>query len=123
MAESFKSVDEYIEAAEPVRRASLDRLRQLIRRAVPDAQETIRHGMPWYEFKGMLYAFAAQKKYTSFYLLNGDVVERNRHLLVGLDVGKGCIKAKGNAEIPDGVVHHLLSEAVHANEQLYNDHC
>jgi hypothetical protein len=65
------TVDEYIAAAPEDRRGTLAALRDLVRSAVPDAVEEIRHRMPYYAHHGDLCAFAAQKNYFSFYVMSG----------------------------------------------------
>ena len=93
MPTSNMNVDAYIDALEEPRKAALQQLRRII-------LETIQYDMPYYTYHGMLCAFAAQKRYLSFYLLNGEIVENNRHLLKGLSVGKGCIRFKDMGAFP-----------------------
>lgn len=123
MSERVATVDEYLESLEPRRRAALERLRNLVHEEVPGVSETMQYGMPYYEHNGMLCAFASQKKYASFYVMNGEVVDQHRHLLNGFSVGKGCIRVKDGSELPEEVVRTLLRTAVEANEKQYNDHC
>ena len=79
--------------------------------------------MPYYTYHGMLCAFASQKNYMSFYLLDGEIVEKNRHLLAGLNVGKGCIRFKDISKVPEPTIRAMLHEAALANEAHSNDHC
>jgi uncharacterized protein YdhG (YjbR/CyaY superfamily) len=39
-------IDEYLAKLEPVKRSALERIRELAKKAVPDADETISYGMP-----------------------------------------------------------------------------
>jgi uncharacterized protein YdhG (YjbR/CyaY superfamily) len=105
------------------RQADLQQLRQIIRGTVPEAEEMIQYNMPYYTYHGMLCAFASQKRYMSFYLLNGEIVEKNRHLLAGLNVGKGCIRFKDIGVLPEPTIRAMLREAATANETRPNDHC
>jgi hypothetical protein len=59
----------------------------------------------------------------SFYLLNGEIVEKNRHLLAGLSVGKGCIRFKDISKLSEPTIRTMLREAALANEAQPNDHC
>ena len=79
--------------------------------------------MPYYTYHGMLCAFASQKHYLSFYLLDGEIVEKNRHLLAGLSVGKGCIRFKDISKLPEPTIRAMLREAAMTNEAHTNDHC
>jgi len=105
------------------RQSSLQKLRRIILETVPGAKETIQYNMPYYTYHGMLCAFASQKHYMSFYFLNGEIVEKNRHLLAGLSVGKGCIRFKDINKLPEPTIRAMLHEAAQANEAQPNDHC
>lgn len=123
MKPNHLTVDDYLADVDEPRRATLSRLRELIRDSVPEATESISHTMPTYDYKGMLCAFAAQKNHLSFYLLNGTVVDQHRDLLQGLSVGKGCIRFKDLTRLPEETVRTLLRAAAEANEAQFNDHC
>jgi len=62
-----KTIDEYIWAfPEPVQYL-LEELRQAIREAAPDAEETISYQMPAFKLAGKLVYFAAYKTHIGFY--------------------------------------------------------
>jgi uncharacterized protein YdhG (YjbR/CyaY superfamily) len=111
------TVQAYIDAAEESRRPTLYALRKLVRETVPDAVESIRHGMPYYNHHGDLCAFAAQKRYYSFYVMSaGEPIAPHRGALGTLDVGKGCIRFTSLDELPGGVLAEILTAAAEANE-------
>jgi hypothetical protein len=116
-------VESYLEGLKGERKSSLSRLRSIILETVPRVEESLRSKMPYYEYHGMLCAFASQKNYMSFYILNGQVVENHRHLLRGLSVGKGCIRFNKLSDIGEETVQKLLRAAAKANEITFNDHC
>ena len=90
MSEATPQVDAYLESLEPDRRAALDQLRSLVLETVPGVVEGMKYHMPTYEYdRGVLCAFASQKRYLSLYLAP-DIVEKHRAELSGLDVGKSC---------------------------------
>lgn len=65
-------VDEYIAKAPEPARQMMKQIRATIRATVPEAEEKMSYGMPFYEykfsgFKGRLAYFAAYKKHVSFY--------------------------------------------------------
>jgi uncharacterized protein YdhG (YjbR/CyaY superfamily) len=119
----MNDVDTYIDALDEPRKSSLQQLRRIILETVPEAEETIQYKMPYYTYHGMLCAFASQKNYMSFYLLDGEIVEKNRHLLAGLNVGKGCIRFKDISKLPEPAIRAMLHETALANEAHSNDHC
>ena len=112
------TVQIYVETAEEERRPTLFALRKLVRETVPDAVESIRYGMPYYNHHGDLCAFAAQRRYFSFYVMSaGEPIEPHRKALGQLDVGKGCIRFRSLDEVPDGVLAEILGAAAAANEE------
>jgi uncharacterized protein YdhG (YjbR/CyaY superfamily) len=61
------SIDEYISTFPPPVRALLERVRQTVRAAVPEAQETISYRMPAFRLNGILLYFAAFKSHIGIY--------------------------------------------------------
>lgn len=59
-------IDAYINSAAPFAQPILNKLRQLIHKGCPDVVETIKWGMPSFEYKGTLCSFAAFKQHCSF---------------------------------------------------------
>jgi uncharacterized protein YdhG (YjbR/CyaY superfamily) len=68
-----KTIDEYISDFSPDVQAVLQKVRQVVRSAAPDAQETISYQIPAFKLNGVLVYFAAFKKHIGFYPpLRGD---------------------------------------------------
>jgi uncharacterized protein YdhG (YjbR/CyaY superfamily) len=62
-----ESIDEYIAAFSPDVQAILQQVRQVVRSAAPDAEETISYRIPAFKLNGVLVYFAAFKKHIGFY--------------------------------------------------------
>jgi uncharacterized protein YdhG (YjbR/CyaY superfamily) len=62
-----KTIDEYISGFTSEVQTILQRVRQVVRSAAPDAQETISYRIPAFKLNGMLVYFAAFKKHIGFY--------------------------------------------------------
>lgn len=62
-----KNIDEYIEGFPRDVHEILEKIRVTIRKAAPEAEETIKYGMPTFTLKGNLVYFAAFKKHIGFY--------------------------------------------------------
>jgi len=70
-----KSVDEYIAALPEATRAVLERVRRIVGRAVPAAEETISYGIPTYKLHGrVVLHLAAWKRHYSLYPANARVL-------------------------------------------------
>lgn len=59
-------VDLYINNAQEFAKPILEHLRYLVHQSNPDIQETIKWGMPWFEYKGALCHMGAFKKHVVF---------------------------------------------------------
>ena len=68
MANTAETIDEYLDALDPVQRQALERIRSLVTRLVPEVTERISYRMPtlMYEGRALVY-FTASKKHLSFY--------------------------------------------------------
>jgi uncharacterized protein YdhG (YjbR/CyaY superfamily) len=69
------SVDEYLETQPESVRAVLERLRRIIRNAVPAAEETIAYNIPTFKLRGKtVLHFAGWKTFVSLYPANSSIV-------------------------------------------------
>ncbi len=66
MTKKDKRIDAYITKAQPFAQPVLKHLRALIHHAVPEVEETIKWGMPSFDYKGPLCSFAAFKQHCVF---------------------------------------------------------
>jgi uncharacterized protein YdhG (YjbR/CyaY superfamily) len=67
MARQFKTIDEYINTFPKNVRNILNELRQTIKEAAPEAEETINYQIPTFTLHGNLVHFAAFKNHIGFY--------------------------------------------------------
>ena len=61
MPSKDKRIDTYIEKAQPFSQPIMKKLRAVVHKACPDVTETIKWGMPSFEYKGPMFGFAAFK--------------------------------------------------------------
>ncbi len=112
------TVDEYLAALPPEKRAALERLRRTIRAALPRAEECISYQMPAFRLDGrVLVWFGAAANHCSFF--PGGVVEALRDELEGYDISKGTVRFPPDKPLPAAVVRKLLKAriAVDASRQ------
>jgi len=96
-----KTVDEYIalqpESSQPI----LRRVRDIIRKAVPLAEESISYQIPAYKLDGeRLIYFAGWKEHYSLYPANDRLVAAFREELAGYKISKGTIRFPLSAPVP-----------------------
>lgn len=58
-----KRIDAYIAKAQPFSQPIMVKLRAIVHKACPDVTETIKWGMPSFEYKGPMFGFAAFKQH------------------------------------------------------------
>ena len=100
------SIDEYIALFSPEVRAILERIRETIRGAAPEAEETISYMMPAFRQGGILVYFAAFKKHIGLFPpVSGDAeIERAIAPFAG---------PKGNLQFPlDRPIPYELIERI-----------
>ena len=81
MATKNKSVDAYIAKSADFAKPILTHLRELVHKACPDVAETIKWGMPSFEYKGILCGFASFKAHCSFGFWKASLMKDNELLL------------------------------------------
>jgi len=119
MQSKAKDVDAYMEEVEEARQESLAQLRELCSRVLDGYEESMEYGMPSYKRDGQVeVAFASQKQYISLYILKEDVLNKHRHLLAGLNLGKGCIRYSKPDKIDFDVVEQILTENYHSDSEI-----
>lgn len=102
------NVDEYILAFPQEVQAVLRKVRETVRSAAPDAEETISHRMPALRQHGVLVYYAAFKGHIGFYPpITGDAaLEQAAAPYAG---EKGNLRFPLNQPIPYGLIHRLTA--------------
>ena len=93
MTTTAKDIDEYIAGFPKDIQKILEQIRATIKKAAPDAEETIKYAIPTFTFKGNLVHFAAFKNHIGFY----PAPTGNEALEKELSIYKG---AKGSVQFP-----------------------
>lgn len=77
----IKTIDAYIAKSADFAKPILTHLRELVHKACPDVVETIKWGMPSFEYKGILCGFASFKAHCSFGFWKASLMKDNELLL------------------------------------------
>ena len=103
-----KSVDEYIAAQPEALRPRLEQVRTAIRRAVPEAVETIGYRMPGYKLHGkpMLY-FAGFKEHYSLFAASGTFFAALKDELRGYELRKGTVHFSLSKPVPMKLISRI----------------
>jgi uncharacterized protein YdhG (YjbR/CyaY superfamily) len=107
------SVTQYLSWQSDEQRATLDRLREVIASAAPDATEGISYSMPAFLLGGKgLVCYAAFKDHYSLFPMSGAVVEKHAAELGDRVTGKGTIQFRYDERLPVGLVKKIVKTRV-----------
>ncbi|WP_256838451.1 iron chaperone [Ornithinimicrobium faecis] len=101
--------DAYIEAAPEAFQPLLTRLRAILARALPEAEEIVAYNMPGFRIGGTVVAsYAAFSRQCGLYLLPGAIAEQADEIAAaGLKATKTGITFSPRKPIPDDLVERL----------------
>ena len=102
----IETVDQYISEQDEAVKPRLNEVRQILRAALPDAQEKISWSMPTYWKGRNLIHFAASKKHLGLYP-GGEATEVFAEKLVGWDVSKGTIRLPYDKPLPTELITEI----------------
>jgi uncharacterized protein YdhG (YjbR/CyaY superfamily) len=107
---NFGSVNEYIAAQPAEMRRVLKRVRSIIRRAVPDADEGISYQIPAYKLNGRVVVyFAGWKEHYSVYPFVGRVADLLKADVAGYERSKGTIRFPLSEPIPEKLIARIVT--------------
>ncbi len=102
-------IDDYLKNIEPRQKAELERIRSIVKKLVPDAEETFSYGMPTYKYKNRpLIYFAAFKNHMSIFPTAGPA-EALKDKLAGYKLSKGTIQFTVEKPLPETIIKELIT--------------
>jgi uncharacterized protein YdhG (YjbR/CyaY superfamily) len=117
MSPTAASVEEFLAAVPPDKRAALEDLRAVIRQAAPDATELINYGVPMFRLDGKnLVSYAAARDHCSFYIQSPAVLEAHADELTGFKTSKGTVNFTPDKPIPAAIVTRIVKARILENE-------
>ena len=109
-----KTIDDYIAAFPKDIQEILGKVRATIRKAAPEAQETINYGIPTFTLKGNLVHFAAFKKHIGFYPAPSGI-EKFKVELSEYESAKGSVQFPLDQPIPYDLISKITVFRVKEN--------
>jgi uncharacterized protein YdhG (YjbR/CyaY superfamily) len=111
-----KTVDDYLAALPDEARATLEKLRKVIKAAAPKATEVISWQMPMYKQNGMLVGFAAFKDHCSLFP-GTKAIEKHKDELKAYKTSKGTIRLPIGKPLPAALVKKIVKERIAENDK------
>jgi uncharacterized protein YdhG (YjbR/CyaY superfamily) len=103
-------IDAFLAGVPDAPRATLEKLRQMIRAAAPDATESINYGVPAFKYRGRpLVSFGLAKNHCAFYVQSPAVMDAHKAELAGYDTAKGTVRFAADSPLPDALVGKLVA--------------
>jgi len=104
----FKSVDNYIASQPEAVRTALARVRNAIRKAVPEVEEVVSYHMPTYKLQGhRVLHFAAWKEHCSVYGATEGVAAAFKDELARYEIDKGTIRFPLGQRVPVDLIGRI----------------
>ncbi len=116
----WASIDAYIAAAPPDRRALLEQLRAAIHAAAPEARETISYNMPAFVQNGTLVYFATMKDHIGFYPTAGGIAALQADLAAYEGI-KGAVRFPLDRPVPLDLIQRIVRFRVEENRRQAAD--
>jgi uncharacterized protein YdhG (YjbR/CyaY superfamily) len=112
-----QDIDEYLAGVPEPARGTLEKVRTSVRSAAAEATEAISYGMPTFEYKGNLVAFAAFSKHCSFFPMSYAVIKAFQKELKPFDVVKGTIHFPLDQPLPAALVKKMVKARIAEQER------
>jgi uncharacterized protein YdhG (YjbR/CyaY superfamily) len=111
---AFKTADEYIRSFPEHISGKLTKLREVIIKSAPEAEEIISYGMPAYKYHGVIAYFAASKNHYALYAYP-DSIKAFKDYLKPYSLSKGTIRFTYDKPLPVQLVKDIIKYRVKAN--------
>lgn len=108
------NIDEYISIFPKDVQGVLEKIRVTIKKAAPNAEETINYQIPTFTLKGNLVHFAAFKGHVGFYPTPTGI-EKFKKELAAYEGAKGSVKFPLDKPIPYGLIEKIVKFRVKEN--------
>ena len=109
------SIDEYIAGFPRDVQPILRRIRETIRNAAPDAEESISYRMPTFKLNGVLIYFAAFKTHIGLYPITPAMKAKFKKEIARYGAGKGTLRFPLDEPIPYALIGRIAKVRVREN--------
>jgi uncharacterized protein YdhG (YjbR/CyaY superfamily) len=104
----YRSVDEYLASLPEATQAVLERVRSILRKALPKAEEVISYQIPAYKQDGTtVIFFAGWKEHFSLYPATDALVETFQQELAPYKISKGTIRFPLSEPVPAKLIERI----------------
>lgn len=112
---TFETIDDYINAFPSETKRILQKIRETVREAAPEATESINYGIPTFKMHGNLVHFAAYKKHIGFYPAPSGI-EAFKKEVESFKTGKGTLQFPLDKPIPYDLISDIVQFRLEENK-------
>ncbi len=116
-AKQYPEIDAYLAAQSDRDRLPLEKIREIIRKALPEADEAISYQMPSFKYHGMVAWYAPSKNHYAIYMPPKFLVQFKEQLSAYSQT-KSAIHFDYNKPVPEALITEMVVAA--ARENLNN---
>lgn len=111
-------VDSYIASSDEKAQPHLKEMRKIVTSTLPEAEEGISWGVPWYRYHGMIAGFTAYKNHITLEIWADELQDDHREMLEdkGYKTGKRTVQIKYDEEVPAAEIQRMLEAQAETNE-------
>jgi uncharacterized protein YdhG (YjbR/CyaY superfamily) len=109
-----KDIDSYIELQPENFRIALQKIREIVKEAAPEAEEVISYSMPAFKYHGILVYFAGFKNHIGFFP-TAEGIAAFKDELSGYELSKGTIRLPISKPIPFDLISRIVMHRVAVN--------
>jgi uncharacterized protein YdhG (YjbR/CyaY superfamily) len=113
--QKVKDVQEYIATAPKQIQGKLEQLRAIILDVVPEAEEKVSYGMPYYGYKGRLAYFAYAKKHIGLYIPPPVIADHKKELETYV-TAVATVQFPLDQQLPVSLIKKLIKARAKINE-------
>jgi uncharacterized protein YdhG (YjbR/CyaY superfamily) len=107
------TVDDYLATLDDDARRTLESVRASIKKAAPEAEETISYGFPAFRLGGKLLACVrGARAHCSYHPMSGRIVAANQDALAGYETSTGTIRFPIGKPLPPRIVTLLVKARI-----------
>jgi len=116
-ASSAKTVDQFVADAPAEARPVLERIRTIVKAAVPDVDETMGYGKPYYKYHGWMTGITLYTKHLGVEMWDGLSAEDREALeALGYKTGSKNFQIRYDQEAPAELLVQLVKAQAQRNE-------
>jgi len=109
-----KEIDIYIKKFPKETQIILNKVRNTIKKAAPNAEETINYGIPTFKLNGNLVHFGGFKNHIGFFPTSSGIIKFKKELLP-YKTSKGTVQFPFTKEIPFNLISKITKFRVNEN--------